>query len=64
MSKKSNPIKLKVNSGSTKVLFIQPVKIAPTDSRKHSSPKIILKTINGELSMRLKRNSLSIANKI
>ena len=32
--KNSKPIKLNVKSGSTKVCFTQPVKLAPTDSKK------------------------------
>jgi hypothetical protein len=51
---------LNVKLGSIKVFFIQPVKIAPTDSKKHSSPKIILKTISDELSICLNSQLLSI----
>ncbi|GAA4895482.1 hypothetical protein GCM10023311_20270 [Flaviramulus aquimarinus] len=50
----SKPINEKVKSGATSVRFTQPVKIAPIDSKKHSNPKIILKTINDELSICLK----------
>lgn len=58
--KNSKPIKLNVKSGSTKVRFTQPVKIAPTDSKKQRSPKIILKTINAELSICLKSQLFSV----
>lgn len=47
----SKPIKLKVNLGDTNVVFTQPVIMAPTDSRKQSKPKMMRKTINGELSV-------------
>lgn len=51
----SKPIKEKVNFGSIRVFFTQPVRIAPTDSKKHNKPKRILKTIRAELSICLKK---------
>lgn len=56
----SKPINENVKSGSIKVLFTQPVKMAPTDSKKQSRPKIILKTINAELSVCVNNHLLSI----
>jgi len=37
------------------VYLIQPVKIAPTDSKKHNNPNMILKTISGLLSICLNK---------
>lgn len=51
----SKPIKVKVNLGSTNALVTHPVKIAPTDSKKHNRPKKILKTISALLSICLNK---------
>ncbi|GAA4269000.1 hypothetical protein GCM10022257_11010 [Hyunsoonleella aestuarii] len=56
----SNPINENVNFGSIKTRLTQPVNIAPNDSKKHSNPKNIRKTIKAELSICLNKYLFSI----
>ena len=56
----SKPINEKVNLGSMSVYLIQPVKMAPTDSKKHNKPNMILKTISGLLSICLNKKLFNI----
>lgn len=55
-----NPMNENVKAGSINICFTHRVKMAPTDSRKHKNPKIILKTTSPELSICLNRNLSSM----